>query len=137
MTLYNLGLVAKAVDDPAAARGHFAHSLAIWEAAYGGEHHLIGHALTGLGQALVALGRPREARAHLERALGLREAPGTDPALLASTRFSLARALAAEDEDPQRAAALAAAAREGYRLAGDAEGESEVRRWLSAKGDPT
>ena len=93
-TVYNLGLVAKATGEPDLARRQFEQALSLWEDAYGPNHPLVGHALTGLGQALLDLGRPAEAIAPLERALRLRQTEGTDPALLASTRFTLARALA-------------------------------------------
>lgn len=133
-TLYNLGLVAKAAGDPAVARQRFERALSIWEDAYGADHPLVGHALTALGQALIDLGRPAEAIAPLERALRLRQAEGTDPALVASTRFTLARALTASGSDRARAGELATAALEGFRRAGDAAGEAEVTAWLADQG---
>ncbi len=133
-TLYNLGLVAKASANPEVARRHFVAALGIWEKAYGADHYLVGHALTGLGQALIDLGRPTAALQPLERALAIRERAGTEPALLASTRYTLARALVGAGEDRSRATSLAREARDGFRAAADAAGEAEVDKWLAGQG---
>jgi tetratricopeptide (TPR) repeat protein len=131
---YNLALVAAGLDESALAHRRFSAALAIWEEAYGGDHHLVGHALTGLGQSLLGLRRPAEALPPLERALRLRLAPGTDPSLLASTRLTLARALAESGGDAARARELARAALAGFDQAGDEAGANDARAWLTERG---
>jgi tetratricopeptide (TPR) repeat protein len=133
-SVYNLGVVSRAMGDPATARRRFERALGVWEAAYGADHPLVGHALTGIGQSLVALGRPTEALSPLERALLLRQSQNTDPALVASTRFALAQALAASGGDRSRAVELANAATVGFHEARDREAEREVSAWLLAHG---
>jgi tetratricopeptide (TPR) repeat protein len=142
-TLYNLGVAHRKLGEPGAGEEYFRRSLAVWESRYGEDHYLVAYALTGLGQALVDLGRPREAIPPLERALQVRLAEGeTDPELLASTRFTLARALDAASGDRGRARELAAAAFEAFRQERQAERAAEVAAWLDdhhgdRKGDTT
>ncbi len=99
----------------------------------GDDHPDLAYALAGIGAAEVELERPAEAIPALERALALREAAGVEPALIAHTRFLLARALWDADAGRQRAAALAESAAAAYRDAGPRSTE-ELRRvseWLA------
>jgi hypothetical protein len=70
-------------------------------------HQFVAYPLTGLGRALLVLGRPEEARVALERALAVRTASHAEPDLKAETRRALAEALRATGE-PARAARLLA-----------------------------
>jgi hypothetical protein len=97
----------------------------------------VASSLTGLGWALLGLGKPADALALLERALTIRSAHVIDPNFVADTRFGLAHALwsapAAQGRDRPRARTLAEQARDGYAAAGDAhEAElAEVDAWLA------
>ncbi|MCA9716545.1 MAG: tetratricopeptide repeat protein, partial [Myxococcales bacterium] len=88
---------------------------------------------SNLGEIALKLGRPDEAAAHLERAIELREALGSEPRLLAVSRFQLARAL--ESRDPERA--LASAERAQEVLAGsDISEAKELEKWLAGHKKP-
>ena len=88
-----------------------------------------------VGNALLALSRPADAVAHLEQAIGLREAGKGDPGDLAEARFALAKALWESGRDKKRALALAAAARGPLEAAGAARKElsTELGAWLAAR----
>ena len=77
---------------------------------------------------LVALGRPKEALPHLEKAS---KALTGDPEQLAETQFHLAQALVASRADAARARSLALQARSGFIAANVPDKALEVSRWLA------
>jgi serine/threonine-protein kinase len=136
MALSNLGEVLNGQGKYAEARSSYERALAIWEAALGRDHPDVAEALTGLGKTLLGLRRPSEAASSLERALRIREANPGDPAELADTCFTLARALWEAARDRARAVALATRARDAYAKAGGLRmGElAAVEAWLAGRG---
>ena len=94
--------------------------------------------LVDLANVALAQHRPHEALPLAQRALVLREQGGVGPMLMASVRFTLARALwgvpAAAGGDRANALALATRAREAFRALGEPEAENlaEVDAWLAA-----
>ncbi len=103
----------RAKGDDEAALGEDRRSYAIYASHEGGDEVLKAWPLTGEGLDLLALGRPREAVAPLERAAMLRrKAPGG--AELGETLFALARALGASKGDRTRTRAVALEARAAY-----------------------
>ncbi|TQF12260.1 protein kinase [Myxococcus llanfairpwllgwyngyllgogerychwyrndrobwllllantysiliogogogochensis] len=92
--------------------------------------------LTTLGLAQLALGKPREARATLERALALRTAtPGPGDGL-AATRFALARALPTHEASRARALAQQALGFYGAEPAGWSTEAQRVKTWMSGRSTP-
>jgi hypothetical protein len=96
--------------------------------------------LLGLGVDFVGMGAPRRARAPLERAVAIferepREAAGAN---LADARFALARALASEPRELERAQRLAGDARDFYRglPRGRPRELDDIERWLEARSPP-
>ena len=92
------------------------------------------HVLANLGEAHLAMSRPREAIAALERGRELLEARSATSAELAQLRFSLARAYATVGRIGDETLRLAEMAKEGFRLAGDRETRgrvSEVESWAA------
>ncbi|MGE0549769.1 MAG: protein kinase [Kofleriaceae bacterium] len=75
---------------------------------------MLARMLTELGEAELGLGNPRAAIAALERALRL-----NDDSWKPTTKFALARTLAALHRDPSRARELATEARDGFAKFGD------------------
>lgn len=116
-----------ALGRPAEALPLFQDALSHWEAQIAADHPFLAYPLTGLGRALLALGRRTEARAPLERALRLREGRDLDPALLAETRFALAQAHWTAGER-RRAATLASMASVAY-----AERRGIAPRWACCR----
>ncbi|HEU0030447.1 MAG TPA: serine/threonine-protein kinase [Kofleriaceae bacterium] len=108
VAIFNLGEVALAAHRPADALARYDEALAMWERVHASPV-VFGHGLTGRGEALVALGKPREAIAPLERALAIRTQLG-EPGTLAQTEVALARAYRAIG-DGKRARTLEASAR--------------------------
>ncbi|MBL9018666.1 MAG: tetratricopeptide repeat protein, partial [Myxococcales bacterium] len=115
--LSNLGELAARRGDFARSLAYCTRALAIDEAATPDDPKLA-YDLVCIGEAQLGAGRPAEAIAPLERALGLRTAAKGDAGELARTQFALARALPASAR--VRARQLAAQAREGFAGAGDA-----------------
>jgi hypothetical protein len=74
--------------------------------------------LTGVGQALLDLGRPAEAVPLLERAFALRQGQKLDPREHGETRLMLVRALWETGSDPRRARAILAEAQADFRKGG-------------------
>ena len=107
-------------------------ALTVWETQVGSSHPYLGYPLTAIGRAALALARPKDAVAPLERALRLRETGEADAVLLAETRFALARALWDAGADRARALALAMRARDVYAPAGDAKDTATVDAWPRA-----
>ena len=85
----------------------------------------------GIGQCLLALGRPAEALPHLERAL---ERVGDDPHQVGESNFALARALTALKREPERVPSLLELAREAYRKASKPEQLEKLDAWRKAHG---
>ncbi|HVZ73512.1 MAG TPA: serine/threonine-protein kinase [Polyangia bacterium] len=101
----------------------------IWIAA-GADEATVSFGRTGLGIALLGLGRPEDAIAPLETALHDRVERDVAPRWIAETRFALARALWSRPADHERARALAQQARVG--AAGvDAKMASQIDTWLA------
>ncbi|MEM9460849.1 MAG: serine/threonine-protein kinase, partial [Myxococcota bacterium] len=137
--LNNLGGVALLQGKPDQAHRFQERALATWEAALGPEHPMLAYALSGLGDALLAQQESAQALVPLERALAILADQQVDPALLASTRFALARALwaapASQGRDRPRARRLAELARDGWpedNAAMDYD-RAEVEAWLASR----
>jgi serine/threonine-protein kinase len=96
----------------------YERALAIETEALGQEHPDLAEPLSGLGQAYLGLGHNQRAREKLEQALSLEERRPSDPALLATVRLALARALWQLKVDGAKARALAEAARDGFTKVG-------------------
>jgi tetratricopeptide (TPR) repeat protein len=86
---------------------------------------------TGIGLALLGLGRPAEAIAPLEEAVAARAAGQVPPAVQGESRFALARALWSRPAARPRALALARQAR--GEVAGDKKVVADVDAWLRSK----
>jgi hypothetical protein len=102
-----------------------------WEPHIGHDNPFLAYPLTGMGRALVALGRPKEAIPPLERALALRDPKESDPTDVAETQFGLAQALRDAGANARRARSLATASRDAYRHAGREKEARAVDEWLS------
>lgn len=127
-----LGVVASARRDHKTALEHHLRAVAIDEKSRGPDHPDLADVLSGLGGALVDLGRARDALVPLERALRLREKGGF-PAQRARPKFALARARW-ELGDKRAAVALAEEARELFSSAGigGRTSAAEVTAWLAS-----
>jgi tetratricopeptide (TPR) repeat protein len=123
--LLDVGLATEAL--PA-----FRDALWRWEAHVGTDHQNLAFPTTGIGRALLALDRPQEAVAPLERALRLRDPAHADPELVAETQFALAQALAASSGDRGRAVSLASSALATYRRGPQGARAAVVDAWLTA-----
>ena len=112
------------------AREVLERSLNIYKESYGLEHRTTTYVLTALGAVLFQLDDPG-AVPLLEQALKVRESIEFDGIALATTRFSLAEALA-ETQRP-RARTLAQQARDALAEAGEfvAKDVAEIDRWLA------
>jgi len=101
-------------------------------ATVGEDHVWCAFALTAEGNALIGLGRAKEALPDLRRALDIRERSEARRNLWGETRFALARALW-ETGDRAGSRAAAEAARTDYAQVPKAEGERRtVDAWLAA-----
>jgi tetratricopeptide (TPR) repeat protein/predicted Ser/Thr protein kinase len=137
MYFNNIGEELLELDRYDEASQQLRRALALAEKGLGPTHPDLAYELNGLGLAALGLRRPLEALPFLERALTLREREGEriEPALLAGTRFLLARALWESGQDRARARALATRARATY-AADSARGThpgrlAEVDAWLA------
>jgi tetratricopeptide (TPR) repeat protein len=131
-SLSNLGEYLVAVGRFPEALQNFRIALQRWESQLGPDHRFLGYALVGMGIAHWKEGRPLEAVAPLERALQIREAHEPDPAVVAETRFSLARVLWDVGRERARARHLVEAARAFFeRTPARADQAREVTRWLA------
>jgi tetratricopeptide (TPR) repeat protein len=90
-------------------------------------------ALGALGEAHLETGRPARAIPLLERAIEVRTAADASPALIALSRFALARALRAVPASRRRALAVARQALAEAKTGGDAELADEIDAWLAAQ----
>ncbi|MGE3459859.1 MAG: tetratricopeptide repeat protein, partial [Kofleriaceae bacterium] len=89
---FNLGEVAMATSRRRVALQRYDDALAIWRKHLPADHAVVGIGLTGRGEALIALGRAREAVEDLERAVESR-ARVDEPVDLARAELALADAL--------------------------------------------
>jgi tetratricopeptide (TPR) repeat protein len=106
---------------------HHQRSLALREKSYGPRHATLRLSLVELGRTHLALGRPAEALALLERARAL---PSSEPKPMADGAFLLAQALVSTGGDSSRAQALATEAREGFVKLQQPTDVEAVERWL-------
>jgi tetratricopeptide (TPR) repeat protein/predicted Ser/Thr protein kinase len=134
-TLSNRGEYLAAVGRPEDALASFRDSLARWSKQVTSDNRFLAYPLTGLGQALVTVGRASEARTPLERALRIREASEPDPTPRGDTEFALAGVLWVEG-DRAHAIELAKAARRHYdeRDSFRKVQSREVEAWLAHRG---
>jgi eukaryotic-like serine/threonine-protein kinase len=113
----------------------YARALAIGEQT-GTNHPDIAGPLTGLGAVAIERGHPERAIVVLERALELRTREDVPASDRAEVQMQLARALWAQGSERDRSLALARAAVDAYREAGQSRAVAlaEAEAWLS---DPT
>jgi tetratricopeptide (TPR) repeat protein len=137
VVLVNVAMLRHALGDHEGARAAFQRTLEQWERDLPGNPALA-YPLTGLGAALVDLGRPADARPHLERALALRQGAPSSPIELADAEHHLARALWDDGGDRARALALARAAVDRLVAVGDetAEHRRPMEQWLAEHRAP-
>jgi tetratricopeptide (TPR) repeat protein len=103
-------------------------ALSIWRGA-GTDAAIRSFGLTGVGLALLGLGKPAESVPPLQEAVEAREAAHMAPALLGESRFALARAL--WSHPASRANALALARRARADSASDATKAANIDAWLA------
>ena len=94
------------------------------------DDQLFSYSYDGIGQSLLGLGRPEEARPMLEKALAIR---GTDPEDLADTHYALARTLWQLGQQKAAALRYADQAMREYQRAGKAERAAGVQGWLASR----
>jgi tetratricopeptide (TPR) repeat protein len=129
-----LGWVRLAQSRPADAAAEFRRAVSTLEAVYPATHYVPAFAISGLGQAELALGQTDAAITDLRAALlRFEHTPAAFPRQAGETRRALADALWATGET-QEALALAAAAHDDFRRALDLPpGElAELEAWLAA-----
>jgi tetratricopeptide (TPR) repeat protein len=136
LTLGNLGGALIETGDLDEALDCYARALVIKRALLSPDHPSLAFTLGGQGEALLALGRPKQALAPLREALEIRMGAKVDPLYLASSQFSVAKALRAASGDPAEADALAREALGAFRQAGESAAEelAEVQAWLDVRG---
>jgi eukaryotic-like serine/threonine-protein kinase len=127
----NRGEVLLALKRYSEAEEAFRHARRILEK-LAGANQAVAYPLAGLGQARLGLGDSSGAVDYFEQALRLGEAKEKDPAVLADTRFGLARALWQTGRDRPRARTLAVSARDGYTTPDTRKSRDEVDAWLAA-----
>jgi tetratricopeptide (TPR) repeat protein/predicted Ser/Thr protein kinase len=138
MAIFNLGWLAMDEKKYEQARADFERALIIQEKALGPEHPAVAESLYGIGRAVqevdIAAAIP-----YFERAVAVHAASGGDPAMLAESRFGLARVLwdapADRGRDRVRARELAALTRPVYAVAGVryADTRKEVDAFLARR----
>lgn len=130
-TLSNLAWALDITGRCAQAVPTYDRAVAIAEKHYGRDHELVASPLSGRGLCLIARA-PHAAVRDLERAVALQK-DERDPALLAMTRFGLARALRRLGGDQERARQLAAQARGYYAGLDDTEELAKIDAWLGGR----
>ena len=138
-SLYNMGYMHALLGEYAQAEAMHTRALTIRQRALGPEHPRVAESLSDLGDTLVMLGQHEEGLGHLERAVVVLATRDVAPALLASSRFALARALwrvpRSKGRDRARACALAKQAHEAL-VADDAVQDSvraRLEQWLAGR----
>src|SRR6185503_2977904 len=116
----NVALLARAhalvaLRRAAEARADVTAVEATFEKVLGRDHPFLADPMTVLGEVALAEGRPRDARAVLERAWEIRSTHVSDGGAREETAFALARAIwDSAEADRTHAMELAAEARDGY-----------------------
>ena len=135
--LNNRGEILLSLKDYPLALGAYKDADTIWEREFGANNAVIGYALTGVGRALLGLGKPNEALEPLRRALEIRQKLDPDDDRLGETEFALARATLDAGHDPALAETLAEKALRHYRqMPPPAIARAEVVEWLARHGNP-
>ena len=98
------------------------------------ERRLDGRPLMGMGQAHLALGKPRRAVAMLEQALARFAPESSEPADRATAHFDLARALSTPPGLQERARTEALQAPEAITRAQFPGNAEAVEHWLTPRG---
>jgi tetratricopeptide (TPR) repeat protein len=134
-SLQRLGDTLRTSGDCAKADDILERALEMTEDALGDDHLWVADALHSLGRCAETRRDWVTAVALLKRCLAIRQAKGTPPQLIASTKFDLARPMWQVDEERPRATALAAQARRALSNAGtDADPYvlDRLDRWMSS-----
>ncbi|MDC0667927.1 serine/threonine-protein kinase [Nannocystis radixulma] len=127
----NLGESELALGHLDEARAGFERALAIYGSTAPTEDPSLALPLKGRGKVALAAGQPRQAVEDLERALALQLESGAEPLEIADLRFSLARALAADEgRRSPRARLLAREARADYAARDMKEQVAAIDAWL-------
>jgi eukaryotic-like serine/threonine-protein kinase len=140
-SLSNMGVIQQALGSYEDALVSHRRGLEIKQAALGPDHALVALSLANLGETQRLLGQLEDARASLELGLAVRDQAARLPAQRAQHAFSLAQVLfelaisepsGARAEDLRRAQALAQAAAQDFREAGESEAKAlaKVEQWL-------
>ncbi|MCA9717292.1 MAG: tetratricopeptide repeat protein, partial [Myxococcales bacterium] len=131
-TVDNLAIIHAATGDRAQAKELYERALAIKEQALGRDRPALAQTLHNLGELAVEEERRAEAVALIERAVAIFDAHDGVQEGEHAARYGLARALVPDDRE--RAIALARAAAEGYRSAGDGHTDKaeEIEAWAAA-----
>ncbi|HEY8210939.1 MAG TPA: serine/threonine-protein kinase [Myxococcaceae bacterium] len=108
----------------------YQRSLEIKQQVLAPDDQIVSYSFDGIGQSLLGLGRPEEARPMLEKALAIR---GKDPVDLADTQYALARALWQLGQQKAAALKYGEQALKNYQSAGKAERAVEVEGWLAKR----
>jgi tetratricopeptide (TPR) repeat protein/tRNA A-37 threonylcarbamoyl transferase component Bud32 len=130
MNWSNLGGVQSDRHHYTEALESFHRAQAIFEKRLGPDHPNVAIVLDAEAYALVELKRFAEAVPVLEHALAIRVAKKASPDDLGDTRFSLARALAADPKQRARAHGEATKALGELTVAKDTDGVAKIKAWL-------
>ncbi|HEX8697899.1 MAG TPA: tetratricopeptide repeat protein, partial [Myxococcaceae bacterium] len=125
-TLIGLGRALVYIGDFGEAELRLQSALTLGQKVLGPEHPLVAEALLGLGELHLARGQPVQALAPLEQGLSMLQSE-----VIADTRFTLARALLAANQERTRAQRLATEALEHYQRLGNQPKGKEISRWLA------
>ncbi len=131
MTSCELGEVAYAVNDLAAAEQHYQRTLEIRESVFGKTHRELYRPLVGLAEVALRRGKHEQAIELAQRALDVRASDPEDVVSLARGRFTLARAIGPTPETRE----LAEQAKAGFLKQGvrGKKALAEVEDWLVQK----
>jgi tetratricopeptide (TPR) repeat protein len=118
------------------AMQRFQRALTIRESSLGRDHPSVADSLADVAEAHLAQRQPTRATVLLERALAIHQAQPGDPALLARSRFALARALSISGPVRGRSRQLALEARADYARAGSFYRREiqAIDAWLASGG---
>jgi tetratricopeptide (TPR) repeat protein len=135
--LGNRGEVLESLGRHAEAEQDLRASIDLWREQVGPDHPWVAHPLTALGKTLISQRRRAEAIFVLEQALRIRERSEPNVALVAETRFALARALWEAPDERTRCRTFAVAALNAYRtLPTYGKQATEVSSWLAKHAAP-
>jgi Tfp pilus assembly protein PilF/predicted Ser/Thr protein kinase len=117
------------------ARLAFRRAVDVFQKA-GTDAEIVSYPLTGLGIAYLGEGHAAQAVVPLEQALKIRTERRDAPELLGEVRFALARALASNREDSERASSLARDARVDYaQVKSNEKVVATIDAWLRSRGE--